>query len=135
MSTLLDRAPFLIELGDLGSLWCYMALSVTRMGWKLFHGDYATLLRASWLVFGSRGSQCSAIQKSECEGRQTRCYCGVWFVRTMSEAIGAEEGLGKNFLLCAGSGLKSHFSPTDSPLVATDSILLKMLSEEGQEIN
>ena len=48
MSTLLDPAPFLIELGDLGSLWGYMALSVTMMGWEWFHGDYATLLRASW---------------------------------------------------------------------------------------
>jgi hypothetical protein len=65
------------------------------------------------LVFGSRGSQCSAILKWEPEGRLTRCYCGVWFVRTMSEAIGVEEGLGKNFLLCEGSGLKSHFSPTN----------------------
>ena len=87
------------------------------------------------MVFGSRGSQCSAILKWEPEGRLTRCYCGVWFVRTMSEAIGKEEGLGKDFLLCAGSGLKSHFSPTNSPLVATDSILLKMLSGEGQEVN
>ena len=53
----------------------------------------------------------------------------------MSKAIDEEEGLCKGFLLCAGSGLKSHFSPTDSPLVATDIILIKMLSEEGQEVN
>jgi len=53
----------------------------------------------------------------------------------MSKAIDEEEGLCKGFLLCAGSGSKSHFSPTDSPLVATDSILIKMLSEEGQEVN
>ena len=61
MSTLLDRAPFLIELGDLGSLWGYMALSVTMMGWEWFHGDYATSLRASRLVFRPRGSQCTPI--------------------------------------------------------------------------
>ena len=53
----------------------------------------------------------------------------------MSEAIGEEKGLGKDFLLCEGSGLKSHFSPTDSPLVATDIILIKMLSGEGKELN
>jgi hypothetical protein len=31
----------------------------------------------------------------------------------MSEAICEEEGLGKGFLLCEGSGLKPHFSATN----------------------